>query len=384
MTRMNTQMAKAKNASNFLWLILVSTGLLYSCNNSRESSDESTVRYTIKGDTIVLADNGNLKSQLAFNTVAEEDFVMEFTTAGTVKAIPTAYAEVAPPFAGRVLKSYIRLGQKVDAGSPIFEISSPDYFNAQKDYFDAEQEFRQAELNLKRQQDLLKNGVGVARELEEAETEFATKKTAFSNASAALQIFNIKPEGVTLGQPLVVESPIKGDIVTNNIIIGQYLREDAKPLAVVAELSKIWIVGQVKEKDIRFIQRLDKVEVKIAAFPERTIGGKIYHVNEIVNEETRSVEILVECENPNHDLKPGMYVTVLFKDMPERVVLVPSKSVFQKEEKQFVFVKIDARQFEKRQVETAGTSNGNIIVTSGLRTNEIIVTNGGSLMLRNY
>src|SRR5690606_37556679 len=228
--------------------------------------------------------NGNLKSQLAFNTVAEEDFVMEFTTAGTVKAIPTAYAEVAPPFAGRVLKSYIRLGQKVDAGSPIFEISSPDYFNAQKDYFDAEQEFRQAELNLKRQQDLLKNGVGVARELEEAETEFATKKTAFSNASAALQIFNIKPEGVTLGQPLVVESPIKGDIVTNNIIIGQYLREDAKPLAVVAELSKIWIVGQVKEKDIRFIQRLDKVEVKIAAFPERTIGGKIYHVNEIVNE----------------------------------------------------------------------------------------------------
>lgn len=384
MTRMNTQMAKAKNASNFLWLILISTGLLYSCNNSRESSDESTVGYTIKGDTIVLADNGNLKSQLAFNTVAEEDFVMEFTTAGTVKAIPTAYAEVAPPFAGRVLKSYIRLGQKVDAGSPIFEISSPDYFNAQKDYFDAEQEFRQAELNLKRQQDLLKNGVGVARELEEAETEFATKKTAFSNASAALQIFNIKPEGVTLGQPLVVESPIKGDIVTNNIIIGQYLREDAKPLAVVAELSKIWIVGQVKEKDIRFIQRLDKVEVKIAAFPERTIGGKIYHVNEIVNEETRSVEILVECENPNHDLKPGMYVTVLFKDMPERVVLVPSKSVFQKEEKQFVFVKIDARQFEKRQVETAGTSNGNIIVTSGLRTNEIIVTNGGSLMLRNY
>lgn len=379
---MNTQMAKAKNANYLLGLLLV--GLLYSCSDSREGSRESTVGYTIKGDTIVLADNGNLKSQLTLDTVAEQDFVMEFTTAGTVRAIPTAYAEIAPPFAGRVLKSYVRLGQKVDAGSPIFEISSQDYFNAQKDYFDAAQEFRQAELNLKRQQDLLKSGVGVARELEEAETEFATKKTAFSNASAALQIFNVKPEGVTLGQPLVVESPIKGDIVTNNIIIGQYLREDAKPLAVVAELSKIWIVGQVKEKDIRFIQRLDKVEVKIDAFPERTIEGKIYHVNEIVNEETRSVEVLVECENPNHDLKPGMYVTVLFKDMPERVVLVPSKSVFQKEEKQFVFVKINDKQFEKRQVETAGTSNGNIIITSGLRTNEIIVTNGGSLMLRNY
>lgn len=382
---MMTQTNKVRsNITALLLLAVISSFLLHSCGNSKEEDHGHTAGYTIKGDTVVLTENSNIKSKLNFSTVAEQDFVMELTTAGIVRAIPTAYAEIAPPFAGRVLKSYVRLGQKVNAGSPVFEISSPDYFNSQKEYFDAKQEFRQAELNLKRQQDLLKNGVGVQRELEEAETEFTTKKSAFSNASAALKIFNIDPENTVLGQALIVVSPIRGDILTNNIVIGQYLREDAEPLAIVAELSKVWIVGQVKEKDIRFISGLDEVEVMVAAFPDRTIKGKIYHVNEIVNEETRSVEVLVECENPNHDLKPGMYVTVLFKDTPEIAILVPSKSVFQKEEKQFVFVKIDDNRFEKRQIETAGTSNGNVIVTSGLKTGDVIVSEGGSLMIRNY
>ncbi|MGJ1267855.1 efflux RND transporter periplasmic adaptor subunit [Sphingobacterium spiritivorum] len=382
---MMTQTNKVRsNITALLLLAVTSSFLLHSCGNSKEEDHGHTAGYTIKGDTVVLTENSNIKSKLNFSTVAEQDFVMELTTAGIVRAIPTAYAEIAPPFAGRVLKSYVRLGQKVNAGSPVFEISSPDYFNSQKEYFDAKQEFRQAELNLKRQQDLLKNGVGVQRELEEAETEFTTKKSALSNASAALKIFNIDPENTVLGQALIVVSPIRGDILTNNIVIGQYLREDAEPLAIVAELSKVWIVGQVKEKDIRFIRGLDEVEVMVAAFPDRTIKGKIYHVNEIVNEETRSVEVLVECENPNHDLKPGMYVTVLFKDTPEIAILVPSKSVFQKEDKQFVFVKMDDTRFEKRQIETAGTSNGSVIVTSGLRTGEVIVSEGGSLMIRNY
>lgn len=367
-----------------LLFVAMSTLLLHSCGNTKEENKEHAAGYTIQGDTVVLTENSNIKPKLQFTTVSEQNVAMELTTAGVVKTIPTSYAEIAAPFAGRVLKSFVKLGQKVNAGSPIFEISSPDYFNAQKEYFDAKQESRQAELNLKRQQDLLKNGVGVKRELEEAETEFMIKKSAFSNASAALKIYNINPEKTVLGQPLTVVSPIQGNILTNTIVIGQYLKEDAEPIAIVAELSKVWIVGQIKEKDINFIRTLDSVDIRLAAFPDKPLHGKIFHVNEIVNEETRSVEVLIECSNPNHDLKPGMYVTVLFKDMPQRSILIPAKAIFQKEEKQFVFVKINDNHFEKRQIETAGTSNGNVIVTAGIHAGEVIVSEGGSLMIRNY
>src|SRR5690606_5252985 len=143
---------KASNHTVALLLIAtVSCFVLNSCNGHNESSHSDPENYTIDGSTVILTENSTIASKLAFHTVAEQDFAMEMATSGMVRAIPTAYAEIAPPFAGRVLKSYVRLGEKVNAGAPIFEISSPDYFNAQKDYFDAKQEFRQAESNLERQ-----------------------------------------------------------------------------------------------------------------------------------------------------------------------------------------------------------------------------------------
>jgi cobalt-zinc-cadmium efflux system membrane fusion protein len=364
---------------NILIKALVLSALLSACKNN--SSEQDAANYTLDGNIISLKENANIKSRIKVEKVEVEDFRLELVVAGIVRSIPNNYAEIAPPFAGRILKSYVRLGQRVEPGSPIFEISSPDYFNAQKEYFDAKQEFKQAELNLKRQQDLLKNGVGVQRELEEAETDFATKKSTLENAAAALRIFNINPENTVLGQPLVVRSPIKGEIVDNKIVIGQYLRADAPPIAIVAELSKVWIAGQVKEKDIPFINELDEVQVNIATFPDRIIKGKVYHVNEIVDEDTRSVQVLIECDNKEHDLKPGMYVTVRFIDTPEPAILINTKAVLQMNDHQFVYVQVGKDQYEKRKIETEGTSNGKVVVKSGLKSGEMIVSEGGIYLL---
>jgi len=354
--------------------------LLHCCGNPKDGGHAHTA-YTIRGDTVVLPENSAIQSKLRFSTVADRDFAVERTATGIVRAIPTAYAEIAPPFAGRVLKSHIGLGQKVHAGSPLFDISSPDYFHVQKEYSDAKQEFLQAERNLKRQQDLLKNGVGAQRELEEAETAFAIHRSALANATAAMRVFNADPEKAVLGQPLTVTSPVRGRVIANSIVIGQYLKEDTEAVAVVADLSKVWIAAQVKEKDIRFVRPADDVEIAIAAHPNGTVRGKIHHVNETVSEETRSVEVLVACENPDRNLKPGMYATVLFRHETESTVLIPTTAVFQQAGGQFVFVKIDATRFEKRPIETAGTSSGSTVVASGLCAGEVIVAEGGFLMI---
>ncbi|WP_306349771.1 efflux RND transporter periplasmic adaptor subunit [Flavobacterium sp. '19STA2R22 D10 B1'] len=355
------------------------TLFIFSCK--KHVDDIPTVNYTIKDHVISLPPKSNLLSKLKTYTVAEESFRMEMTSTGTVKTIPNNYAEIAPPFSGRILKSFVRLGQVVQPGSPIFEMSSPDYFNAQKEYFDAKQEYKQAELNWKRQQDLFKNGVGIKQELEESETNYQTKKSAFSNADAALHVFNIDPSKSHLGQPLLVRSPIKGEIVSNNIVIGQYQKDDSSPIAIVAELSKVWIIGQVKEKDIRFIHELDEVEVKIAALPEQAIKGKVYHVNEIVDESTRSVEIIIECENKNKDLKPGMFVNVRFIDTPENTILIPEKAVLQFNDDAFVFVQTQPNSYTRRKIEVGDKNKGRIVVKSGLKPGEIIVSEGGIFLL---
>ncbi|KFF17499.1 cation transporter [Chryseobacterium piperi] len=361
-------------------LLLTATSIIvYSCGDKKESP-ENTSSYVVKGDTIALQKNSNIIPKLVLQTIKEEDYNPNLVTVGTVKAIPNSYAEITSPFAGRILKSYIKLGQKVMPGSPLFSVSSADYFAAQKEYRDAQQELRQSELNLKRQQDLLKHGVGIQREAEEAATDFQIKKTALANASAALKIFK-NTDKMSPNTPLVVVSPIKGEVITNNIVMGQYLKEDAPPIALVAELSKVWIAGQIKEKDLRFLQNLNGVEVNVSAYPDKKIMGKIYHINEIVNEETRSVEVLIECENSDRILKPGMFVNLKFSETSERAIFVPTKAILQFNDRNYVLVQTAKNEYVKRYVDTGITENNTTQIINGLKPGETIITDGAFYLL---
>ena len=138
--------------------------------------------------------------------------------------------------------------------------------------------------NYRRQQDLVKHGVGIQKELDEAETDFKNKNISFQCFFCTK---GIQQQRRRFRQPLIVRSPINGEVISNQIVNGQFLKGDADPVVIIAELSKVWITGEVKEKDIRFVSTGDRVSVKVGAYPDRNITGKVYHVNEIVDEATR-------------------------------------------------------------------------------------------------
>lgn len=352
---------------------------IFSCHSNQ--SDTESSNYHVTGDTINITANSNFKSKIKVATVQSEPYRLQMLTAGTVKVIPTQYAEVAPPFAGRVTKSYLRLGMKTTSETPLFEISSPDFISAQKIFFQEKSQMQQAERTLKRQEDLIANGVGTQKDMEEAQTAFDVAKKEYENAVIGIKIFKANPDNLSLGQALVVRSPIAGEVIENKVVLGQFIKDDAASVATVAELSKIWIVGQVKEKDIRYIHELDECDIDIAALPEKKIKGEVYHVNEIVNEDTRSVEVLIEASNADHTLKPGMYVTVNFIDAPTNAILVPSKAVLQMNDASFVFIEIAAGKYIKRKVETAGTEGERVVIKSGLSNGDKIISEGGFYLL---
>lgn len=363
-------------------LLLVGLCSMFTFCKDNNKTSEEVAQYEVSNQVISLTEGSVLKQKIKTTKVSQEDFSFDLMTAGIVQSIPNNYAEIASPFAGRILKSFVKLGQKVAVNAPIFEISSPDYFEAQKDYFDAKQEFRQAEINLSRQKDLLANGVGVQQEVEEAETGFSTAKAAYQNASAALKIFSINPDNIVLGQPLVVRSPIAGEVIENNIVIGQYITEDAEPVTKIAALEKVWIVGKVKEKDIKHLGKLDKVQIELSAYPNEPIEGTIHHINEIVDAETRSIEVLIDVENSDRKLKPGMYVNVRFIDKPEQVILVPTRAVLQDEDNAFVYIKVGNDQYKKKEVTTGGVSGDRAVITSGLTETDEVVSEGGIYLLQ--
>ncbi|WP_406843427.1 efflux RND transporter periplasmic adaptor subunit [Flavobacterium soyae] len=353
--------------------------ILTACNDKKTTIEKDN--YSVQNDTILVPVTSTIAPKLKLETVKTELYQSQLITAGTVKAIPNFYAEIAPPFSGRVTKVYLKLGMKTKAGTPLFEMVSPDFIDAQKSFFQAKSAYQATRLSLKRQQDLKANGVGSQKDLEEAETNFEVNEKEYQNAIASLKIFGVNVNKLVFGQPLIVTSPIAGEIITNEVVMGQYIKADDAPKAKVADLKKVWVAGQVKEKDIRFIQELDGADIQIASYPDKKITGKIYHIDEIVDEATRSVQVLIECYNNNHTLKPGMYVNVKFIDIARSTLFVPAKAVLQFNDKSFVLVQIAKGKFTRRYVETGISKNGKIAISSGLKSNETIISEGAFYLL---
>jgi cobalt-zinc-cadmium efflux system membrane fusion protein len=358
---------------------LLSCIVLFSCHHPKAVLEQNN--FELQGDTIIVPKQSTIAPKLTIRAIHTEPYRFELLTAGTVKAIPNLYAQIAPPFAGRVTKVLLKLGMKVHAGTPLFELTSREFIDAQKLFFQAKSELLAAQLTLKRQQDLKKNEVGTERDLEEAKTNFEIREKEYQNAIASLKIFGVDINKIIIGQPLVVTSPITGEIISNTVVMGQYIKAEDPPYAIVAELNKVWVAGMVKEKDIHFINQLAGATINIAAFPEKKIIGKIFHVNEIVDEETRSVQVLIECPNNDHILKPGMYVNVNFINTPSTNLFVPAKSVLQFNDKSFVFVEVGQGKYLKRFVETGITDNGRIAITVGLHEGEKIIEEGAFYLL---
>ncbi|MCP1300639.1 efflux RND transporter periplasmic adaptor subunit [Chryseobacterium sp. S0630] len=359
-------------------LTMVLLTFVTSCKNPKNETPQAQ-DLLLKNDQVTVPESSPVFKKIKTQIVTEQEHSDGVVSAGTIQAIPNHYAEIASPFSGRITKSFIKLGQNVSAGSPLFEILSSDYFSVQKDYTDALNDVQLAEKNYKRQQDLVKHGVGIQKELDEAETDFKNKKTSLSNASSALKVYNSKGGGI--GSPLVVRAPINGEIISNKIVNGQYLKGDADPVMIIAELSKVWISGDVKEKDIRFVNTGDQVSVRVSAYPDKNITGKVYHINEIVDEDTRSIKVLIECDNPDRKLKPGMYATVNFSTTPEKTVMIPVTALMQQDNSQYVWVKTGKSQYTKRAVTTGETDQKTVRITSGLQPGETIMTEGGIYML---
>lgn len=354
--------------------------LLFGCN-SKSSKKANDSPFSVHGDTISLNDLSLFNNKLKTQLINYEPYRLQMLTAGEVKAIPTQYAEIAPPFSGRVTRAYLRMGMKTTSQTPLFEISSPDFINAQKIFFQEKSQLEQADKTLKRQKDLMSNGVGTQKDLEEAQTAYDVEKKEYENAAIGIRIFKADPDRLSFGQPLIVRSPISGEVIDIKVVIGQYIKDDAASVATVADLSKVWIVGQVKEKDIRYVHELDDCTIEIAALPEKHIVGKVYHVEEIVDDNTRSIQVLVEANNADHTLKPGMYVTINFIETPVDAILIPAKALFQMNDANFVFVVTSEGKFIKRKVITMGTQGDRVVITSGLKSGEKIVSEGGFYLL---
>jgi membrane fusion protein, heavy metal efflux system len=366
-----------KNSILNPFIVFATLVAIYSCGHKNQQ-DNSNADLSITGDSVSISDNSPVLSKLTLQTATQQDYTSQCITTATVKPISGHLAEVSSPFEGRIVKSFVKLGEKVSSGTPLFEVNSNEYFEAVKAFLQAKQTKLLSEKNLQRKKDLAANGVSSKKELEEAETDFTIAQKECEKAEATLRIFNVNADDVNMAKPLVVRSPISGEVVKNNITVGQYQKTDGESVVTIAELEKVWVVARVKEKNIGQITRQDKVLIYTESLPEKPIEGFVDYIGNMMDEQTRSVEVYIECNNHEKTLKPGMFVTTSFGHKISNAIVVPSSAVLQQEDKSYVFVQIGKNKFCKKPVTVF--SNGDdkhLVVSAGIDNGSIIVTDGG-------
>lgn len=352
--------------------------LLVACKQNNSTGESAGIQY--KGDTIIVSESSPILKEMIVEKSYLQDFSGEFRTVGTIRPVSGKLAEITPPFSGRIGKAFVKLGQKVNVGSPVLEMGSSEFFEATKTYYAAQSANELARRNYDRQKELAANGVASQRDLELAQSEAHIADQEFEQAKATLEIFNIDASSFQMGQPLRIVSPIAGEVVKCNITMGSYAKEDSEPLAVIADLSHVWVAALVKEKYFGAIKHGDRVEVFTDASPNKIIWGTISYIGEMLDEETRSLEVIVECDNADRGLKLGMFCEVHFLSSPTKAIVLPSTAIMQEQDNAYVLIEVAKGKFIRRKVEAESIDMDNVRIINGIAENEDIVVKGGFLL----
>lgn len=340
--------------------------------------DDVAVQYLKTNGFIYIPENSPLRDNIGVGEAVFQLIRTEVSAPATVEAKPSMRANIFPPAGGRIVQLFVNMGQNVRAGQALFEIFSPTIAEVQTEFVSARSALLQAERELRRKEDLHKKGIAPLRELEEASTEYEIAQSEMEGASLKLKIMGIEEDKI--GKPLVVRSPINGRVVDLNVAPGEFITEPEEPLMIIADLSKVWVRANIQEKDIRFVKPNADVYASFAAYPEENYEGKVLFVSDILDEDTRTIRVIIEFENVDMKLKPGMFATVRLLSEPAPQIVIDQKAVLQRRDYSYVYVQKDPFTFEKRKVVTGILIDGKIVILEGLGKHELFV-NQNAVML---
>ena len=132
--------------------------MLTACAGNRTTQE--TAEVIRRGDTVIISNNSPILKQIEFTTVEPETWSAQFRTVGEVTPVAGRIAEISAPFSGRVEGCSVRLGQRVEEGTPVFALGSSDFYEAVRTYFSAKSNNELAARRYARQSGLSRNGVG--------------------------------------------------------------------------------------------------------------------------------------------------------------------------------------------------------------------------------
>ncbi|HET8754117.1 MAG TPA: efflux RND transporter periplasmic adaptor subunit, partial [Salinimicrobium sp.] len=141
----------------------------------------------------------------------------------------------------------------------------------------------------------------------------------------------------------VISADVSGIVTEKLVEPGDYV-ERGMPIYTIADLSTVWVLFDIYEKDMMWIKEGSKVEFTVASLPGETFKGTVDFVDPLLNSQTRVSTARVVVNNSDGRLKPGMFVSGLIENPMAggtSELTVPKSAVLWTGDRSVVYVKKD-------------------------------------------
>ena len=291
-------------------------------------------------------------------------------------------AQIGSYVTGRIKSMFVILGDYVQAGAPLARITSPDLTQAQLAYLRASSRVVVTQKSIDRARHLLAADVIPLAEVERRQSDLEIAQAELGAATDQLRLLGMS--GIELKElakngkilpSLDIRATREGYVIARNVIVGQVV-QPSDPLFQVADLSHVWVVGDVPEQIARDVRLGQHVEINVPAMGDVNLDGVIIFVSDTVNRATRTVMTRVMVENPDRKLKPDMLANMHITDPQHKVLVVPEGAVVRELNQDYIFILISHDRFQRIPVELGPEVADFRPVLSGLTIDQHIVMEG--------
>jgi RND family efflux transporter MFP subunit len=322
--------------------------------------------------------------------VRTQNLVQALTVPGTVASNAYRDTKVAALVGGVVKQVLVELGSAVKRGQPLAVIFSNELAEAQMKSLSMQAMLHADRQKVTRTEKLVAIGAASRQELEEVKATHDARESEVAAARQRLLLLGLTPRQVDhlraagdVVSDMSVPAPADGVVITRMVNPGQVVMQGHE-LFVVADLSAVWVIGDLYEKDFGEVRVGTETVVTFPATPSRRLTGRVTYIDPRVDPATRTAKIRVEVPNREGELRLGMYMNVSFQAGSGRAVtVVPRAAVQSVGERAVVYVPLadGEGRFVERPVKLGQPVGEFIEVIEGLKPGERVVTEG-SFFLR--
>ena len=298
-------------------------------------------------------------------------------------------ARVGAHVAGRVTAFKAAVGDPVTRGQVLVIVDSPELGRAKADFLSALALAKVTRDTADRERALFEKQISSERDWRQAEAEAVKARAEKEGTENRLHTLGMSDAELSrlradshYSSTTTATSPIDGLVVERPVTLGQMV-DPTTTLFTVMDLSQVWVLVDVTERDLAQVQLGQTAVARVAAYPDRAYTGTITSIGAVVEPRTRTIRVRVALPNDRGELKPGMFARVTLAGTAGETregLFVPQAAVQRDGDTPLLFVQRGEHTFERRDVELGRSSGEWLEVARGVSEGETVVTAGSFLL----